>query len=587
MLRHPVALACMLVVTAMVCASAVLASVSGVVAGGIAPGAGTTALVPIEPCRLLDSRVDGEPLTAGAVVEVQVAGRCSVPVDAAAASLTLTSVAPGASGWLSAHPSDVAWPGTSTLNVAAGEVRANTSIVGLGSGGAVSVLVDAGGHLLVDVTSAFVPADTAEAGRFVGVPQQRLIDTRGATRPDPGATVVVPLPAGVPSDATALTINLTTVDSTGPGYFTVTAGSELQPSTSILNTDAAGQTRAASAVVPVSASGLEVYTSAGDHVVVDVSGYFTGASAETSAEGLFRPIAPVRVADTRADGERLFRSGTREWVTDPVTGGSASAVVANVTMTGVGADGWVLAYPSRTDRPFASSVNASAGETVANLAVTPVSTAGLAVHAAAGSDVVLDLVGWFVGEPVAATGSIPTNVRQGPGRTLIIGDSIPAALNHVPSALDRLATLDQVFDAIECRRTAAPSCVFRGRIPPPSAVDTLVATPGPFETLVMVTGYNDPNSTFASAIDQLVTTSRSLGIAEVVWVTVREDRENLVRNNQHLVAALDRHPELRLLDWGAHAAGQRSWFAADNVHLSRDGADALARFIVDGLIETG
>ncbi|TVR27000.1 MAG: hypothetical protein EA389_04130 [Ilumatobacter sp.] len=56
---------------------------------------------------------------------------------------------------------------------------------------------------------------------------------------------------------------------------------------------------------------------------------------------------------------------------------------------------------------------------------------------------------------------------------------------------------------------------------------------------------------------------------------------------QHLVAALDRYPELRLLDWNAHAVGQQSWSAADNVHLSRAGADALAQFIVDGLIETG
>ena len=586
MLRRPAALACALVVSVVVCASAASSS-APVVADGIGLDAGTTALVPIEPCRLLDSRVDAEPLTAGAVVEVQVAGRCSVPADAVAASLTLTSVTPGASGWLSAYPSGSAWPGTSTLNVAAGEVRANTSIVALGSDGAVSVLVDAGGHLLVDVTSAFVPADTAGAGRFVAIAQQRVIDTRDTARPDPGTSVAVPLPPGVPSDVTALTINLTTVDSTGPGYFTVAGGSGLQPATSILNTDAAGQTRAASAVVPVSASGLEVYTSVGDHVVVDVSGYFTGASAETSAEGLFRPITPVRVADTRADGERLFRDGTREWSTDPVTGGSASAVVANVTMTGVSADGWVLAYPSRTDRPFASSVNASAGETVANLAVTPVSTAGLAVHAAAGSDVVLDLVGWFVGEPAATTGPVPTNVRRGPGRTLLIGDSILAAVNYVPSALDRLAVLDRVLDAIECRRTATPSCVSRGRPPPPNAIETIVSTPGRFETLVMVTGYNDPNSAFASAIDQLMATSRSLGIAEVVWLTIREDRESLVRNNRDLVAALDRYPELRLIDWNAHAVGQQSWFAADNVHLSRAGADALAQFIVDGLIEPG
>jgi hypothetical protein len=541
----------------------------------------TSALVAVEPCRLLDTRDSVEPLTAGETVEVRVAGRCDVPEHATAASLTLTAIAPPAGGWLSAYPSGSSWPGTSTLNVAPDEVRANTTVVGLGTDGAVTVLVDAGGHLLVDVSAAFVPVAASSSGRFVPITRQRLVDTRPEGRPDAGAVIAVPLPAGVPSDAVALAVNVTTSDSNGPGYFATWPHGAARPEASILNTDAAGQTRAAAAIVPVSAGGFGVFTSAGDHVIVDVAGYFTGPSAPESDTGLFRSVTPIRVVDSRADGQRLYRDGAREWPVTAAAGGQGAAVLANVTMADVRSAGWVLAHGSRTTRPAVSSVNAGAGETVANQAIIGLSTTGLAVHSTSSSHVIIDVTGWFIGEPATPTEPPPTNARAAPGRTLVVGDSIPAALNTVDEALVEFGALDHVLEAVECRRTVAPSCRYRGAPLPPSALEVIETTPGPFDTLVMITGYNDSNSTFAAAIDRIVSSAHARGIDRVVWLTFREDRTNLVLNNGHLVAALQRHPDLRLVDWNAHAAGQQTWFAADNVHVSPAGAIALARFVAE------
>lgn len=572
-------------------AIAIVAAVLGHVAPESAPvraeSPATSTLVALEPCRVVDTRhpPHAGPIDPGGIVHVQMTSRCGVPRDAVAVAFTLTSVDPQRAGWLAVWPAGSPSTGTSTLNVGAGETRANSTVAALGRDGSVSVLVDAGGHVLVDVTGAFVPATAARAGRYEPRPMQRLVDTRNGGRPAPDSAVVVPLPTEVPGDTTALAVNITTTDSSGAGYFTAYPAGRPRPDASILNTDAAGQTRAASVIVPVTADGFEVYTSLGDHVIVDVSGAFTGPSAPESDRGLFVPVEPRRLVDTRADGERLQAGGTREWSPAELGSPPAAAAAVNVTMTRVRSDGFLAAHPSRTERPPTSTVNGGRGESVANLSVVPLSTAGLAVYASSGSDVVVDVLGWFLGPPVVTTGPAPSNVRLGPGRTLILGDSIPAALNLSAEALAVFDPFDLVFEAVECRRTVAPSCSSRGRPPPPTALETLLAAPGPFDTLVMVTGYNDPQSTFAVSIDVLVETARAAGVDLVVWLTVREDRANLVANNQHLRAATERHPELVLVDWNAHAAGQQMWFASDNVHLSRAGSVALARFIAERLEE--
>ena len=120
----------------------------------------------------------------------------------------------------------------------------------------------------------------------------------------------------------------------------------------MLNSDAAGQTRSASAIVPVSEAGFKVYTQAGDHVIVDVTGYFTGQAADRSESGLFVATTPTRLVDTRlaaspSGGPRLWDRGTREFDPDAIAGGPVGAIAANITVTNTEDSGYVVAYPSR------------------------------------------------------------------------------------------------------------------------------------------------------------------------------------------------------------------------------------------------
>ncbi len=46
-----------------------------------------------------------------------------------------------------------------------------------------------------------------------------------------------------------------------------------------------------------------MFVESGAHVIVDVTGYFTGPGDNLSSSGLFVPVTPVRLMDTRT-GQR-------------------------------------------------------------------------------------------------------------------------------------------------------------------------------------------------------------------------------------------------------------------------------------------
>ena len=214
-----------------------------------------------------------------------------------------------------------------------------------------------------------------------------------------GATVEVPMPATVPLDAVAAAVNITAVGSLGAGFLTAYAAGQQRPLASVLNVDGSGQTRAAGSVVALGPHGLAVHSSFGTDLVVDVVGYFTGPSAPVSGSGLFVAASPLRVLDTRGGGGRLAVGGSVSVAAGAPSG--TSAVVATWTMTNSAAAGYVATFPAGDDRPATSTVNAqSARETVANFAITAVSREGLEAFSNAGTDLIVDVSGWFTGQPV-------------------------------------------------------------------------------------------------------------------------------------------------------------------------------------------
>lgn len=583
-------------VSASVSASACLV-VPAATAGATASPAARFATV--APCRLLDTRELGPAVRSGSDVGAAVAGKCGVPSDATAVAVTVTAIDAQADGFVTVWPAGAPRPETSVVNYRADQVIANAQLVQLGDGGGVRLYTHATVHLVLDVTGYFVPADgSVRAGRYVPLAASRLVDTRTSGRPSIGGEVH--LRPDVPADAIAVAVNIATFDSSAPGFFTAYPAGLDRPTASVLNTDDAGQTRAAAAIVPLSGGAFEVYTQRGDHVIVDITGYFTGASAPASDDGLFVASTPTRLIDTRRvagppGGPRLWDRGARDVQVTGITGGPVAAIAANVTMTQTEDPGFVVAGPARVVRSTTSAVNADRAQaTVANAAIVGVSTAGVGFETLEATHLVVDVTGWFTGPPVAATEPAPRNVPPGDRRVVVISDSAMAGVRW-NGALAGFEGFVADARLESCRRLVQGSCRGReGYIPPTARGEILsLGQAGPEDLLVISVGYNDWHDRFASDFDAVVAAARARGFHHIAWVTYRSrvgytlpgsdgGRSNYGAMNDILVAkvASGDFPEVRLWDLDAYTTPTPAgWFASDGVHETTLGSWGVADWV--------
>jgi ABC-type amino acid transport substrate-binding protein len=181
---------------------------------------------------------------------------------------------------------------------------------------------------------------------------------------------------------------------------------------------------------------------------------------------------------------------------------------------------------------------------------------------------------WFGIDPQQMTILRPV---RGTMTVTLIGDSVSAALNWVPSARPLLAQgLNVRFEALSCRRLAAPSCA---NPPPPTALQTILSDGRSLgEVVVMDIGYNDSASSYGSELDTAMRDMLAAGVHHVIWVTLRERYSNYHSTNEVIEAARHRWPQIEIADWNSYSDG-KPWFAPDGIHLNTDGAFALARFL--------
>ena len=279
----------------------------------------------------------------------------------------------------------------------------------------------------------------ANPSRFVGLDTPtRVLDTRADTAVGPpeligrverGGILTLPVVAvgGVPAnEVTAVAVNLVSVEPDRPSYLQAipTNAAELGGS-STLNIDAAGQTRANFAIVPVGADGsISIYSIADGHVVVDLLGWFESAPTPVTAGRFVEFGTARRLLDTRRDTPTV-RLGSGEVRAVPMPAGvdpaDVDALVVTVTAAFPDAPGWIQAYPS--GRPDAvattSTVNVDSGGAVANTAIVPVTGGGISItgYFAGGgsSDVVVDAIGYMTSDAVAADGAgryVPIDPRR-------------------------------------------------------------------------------------------------------------------------------------------------------------------------------
>lgn len=206
----------------------------------------------------------------------------------------------------------------------------------------------------------------------------------------------------------AVVLNVTATEATAPGYIQLGPANFLTPgASSNLNIEYAGQTIPNQVIVPVGAGGaIEIYTQSGSHLLVDVTAYITADTAALGTDGLFVPITPTRVLDTRpasAVGHPggLPGAGATTSVDAALSTGipaaGAAAVAANVTITEAVAAGFVQAAAAGSLVPGASSIlNADdPGQTIPNAAVVPVVAGRFDLFTQNGGHLIADIFGYY------------------------------------------------------------------------------------------------------------------------------------------------------------------------------------------------
>ena len=207
---------------------------------------------------------------------------------------------------------------------------------------------------------------------------------------------------GVPANAGAAVLNITSTGSTSGGYVTAYPCDAPRPTAANLNY-AAGQTIPNLVIAKLSATGTVcLYTYSATHLIADVNGYlFAGSS--------YAAISPARIAETRvgypATVDGLF-SGTGPLGAGQtmelqvggrggVTADAASAVM-NIAVSNPAAPGFLTVWPCGTPRPTAANLNYVAGQTIPNLVNAKIGTGGkVCIYSFASTELIVDVNGFY------------------------------------------------------------------------------------------------------------------------------------------------------------------------------------------------
>jgi hypothetical protein len=170
--------------------------------GRKALGGGGYAALPftaVFPCRLVDTRGNGAPLTGGflpsaTVRSYAITGLCGLPPNAQAVSLNATVVKPTGPGFLTLYPEGGAFPPVSTLNYLGGDVIVNAAVVPLGAAGGISMALGvSGGDVILDTNGYY--AATPSGSAYASVIGTTLSSSRGfssVSNPATGVFCLVP-----------------------------------------------------------------------------------------------------------------------------------------------------------------------------------------------------------------------------------------------------------------------------------------------------------------------------------------------------------------------------------------------------------
>jgi streptogramin lyase len=329
-------------------------------------------------------------------------------------------------GWTPAPPSSdpatftvTASPGGATCTWTSGPPRC--TVTGLTAGVSYTFTVAATSAVGTSAPSAASNAVVPWSGSaYHPLTPARILDSRTAI-----GSWSAPLAAGapkelqvtglggaseVPATASAVVMNVTATGGSANSFVTAWPVGSAQPTASNLNF-AVGETIPNLVTVKLGTGGRVAFANAvgAVHLVADVVGYYDDG---VGAGDLYTGVTPMRLLDSRTGnggwGAALAAGAPRDLVVrQPGRAGgvpaSATAVVANVTVTESSTNSFLSVWPSGAAQPGVSNLNFATGQTIANLAVVKIGDGGsIRIATADGSThVIVDVVGYF--DPTAGS----------------------------------------------------------------------------------------------------------------------------------------------------------------------------------------
>jgi len=338
----------------------------------------------------------------------------------AAQVLTVTNKGTGALTWAIAAATN-AGGNWLTVSPASGTTASQASAL-------VSVAVNSAGLAAATYTGTLVVTSNdggasvsvaltvpAFPGQYQSLPPARILDTRigqgGFSTMTGGQTIDVQVAGqgGVPSTTSAtppsaIVLNVTVTNPSLPGYLTLYPTGVSRPLASNLNF-VTGQTVPNLVQVALGTGGkVSIFNFGGTtDVIFDVAGWISTQGTSSGTGGLYRPLVPTRLLDTRIGLGGSTTVGPGQTINLQVTGTGGlpavgvSAVTLNATVTNASMPGYLTVFPASTARPLASNVNFVAGQTVSNRGIAKLGTNGqVSIFNYQGTvDVVVDVGGWF------------------------------------------------------------------------------------------------------------------------------------------------------------------------------------------------
>ncbi len=257
--------------------------------------------------RVLDTREPGfgaTPLKARGQRSIPLPA--DVPTDAIAVAANLTFTSTLGAGFFTAWPAGAPLPQASTGNAdGPGQTRAIFTIVPVSATG-FSIYTQGGAHVVVDIVGYFTgpSAPLSSVGLFEPQDPTRLLDTRSGIPGFvwPGGTIELPVAA---AGHAAAWLNYTSTDAFAAGFMTAWPARTPRPKSSSLNAPAAGVAIANAAITNLSSAGIALSSFAGENLIADLAGYFTGAPDVATTQAMPNQPPATFTFGSSADGRAL------------------------------------------------------------------------------------------------------------------------------------------------------------------------------------------------------------------------------------------------------------------------------------------